>query len=651
MCHSEDEEITETVVEEKLGKKKGGRAKKEIQPGEDPTPLPTVWFGTKKKLNGRPQARINESTGEIDVLSLALHSGISSDEDLTAFMNEDVLNELEEVMKTAAAHNKKVVVNENGTLITRYFTEDTQLPKVKDPRVDYKPSLDKYPRWVVRTDLMLVLCCLLDDRQRQSCHQGTRSGYMVSFRGVRRDLPTIYLPEIESAEREVFISQSIVLTREILYIRKVLFKNAGETIQGLVAKNTGSEDALTRQQYEFNVKMDQYNKERGTMTAEILDLRASCARDLSTEKKFSVLASEESLARIALHTECFENILHTTRRLATALARQRIAAKPVVVAPEPRLPDDIESLRTELEDARLEIARLKDDARGKAVPKPKAHRKFKDPDIHLATETDIKSSVRAHMSMGGSSSRGGTPMSGISSVITRATRRVGVAAPGSQSMAEIRQKEEQEFEVARRLKTLSRSRELDLCNAESASEQLAEVIEALSSNLTRVSLTIDDVAIRRTAILNHMRSLAMNSRGIISIIRERPYLLSLARRMNHERRPVVQLNPLRALINVSAANLKALQEIEKITLESVGGTFDVMSLEEAAAAALQDDEEWMGETELEPPTMTPRPEAPLLYRSSPRGHQVLTRTTLIHHDQMTSTAPLRTGKAASIDSS
>ena len=170
-----------------------------------------------------------------------------------------------------------------------------------------------------------------------------------------------------------------------------------------------------------------------------------------------------------------------------------------------------------------------------------------------------------------------------------------------------------------------------MAKAEIASAELIEVIEALSTILTKAALTIEDIASRRRMTVNHMRSLTLHGRNITAIVQERPYLLSLARRMNQERSPIVNLGPMRSLINVALRNVQILQDIDKITIDSEGGSFTVMSLEEAAHIGRLHDEAWIPPTDLieEPiipvPMLVPRPREvsppPTANRASLRGER------------------------------
>ncbi len=561
-------------------KKSGGRVKISAQ-DEDPT----VWFGRKQKINGRSQIYVNEATDETDVLSLAIHSGISSDEELSTFMLlETTLGTLAAAAKSAMAHSSKISANPDGSIVTRYYTPTTPPPGMPDPRISYRPSPeDKPARWAVKGFLISIICSLLDDSQRlkiiaRASSAGPEAAegilnacpMMVTFRGQRRDLSSIPMSEIELAENEVMTTQG-VLTRDVVSIRKMLHSNCERM---LMLMSTKMRDIEGNAHAEQMLRVAQVAELEGTLDREIAarshEISAFRAERAITQQQFRALMvfrDAESHARQHIISVFHEGIASMMWKVSQF---RRFIIPPAVVESTPIIEaSEVATVRQQLEDMKLEVARLKEDARSSVVPKPKTRRKTRDPDLHLATETEIKLAVKSR-----STGNLSTPMSSPASTFSR--RRAGSA-----SILE----EEKELDVARKLRSLSRSREQDICDVEAASEQLTDVIESLSSMMTKVELTIEDVATRRTMILNRMRSLSMHSRSIASIIRERPYLLNLARRMNHERRPIVQLPPLRAIINVAAGNLKALQHIETITLESMGGLFEVMSLAEAAASA------------------------------------------------------------------
>lgn len=642
-------------------------------PVAQPDPeFPPEWFGKTAKLIGRDKVRVNHATDEFDVLSLAIHNGIATDEDVSKFiLNNAILTALATATKAALSHSKKNVGNSDGTIITRYYADSsTEPPEDPDSRVAYHPAPEEKPsRWAIRSFLVTTICALLDENQRarvlvgvdvRATDTGETSGAvtsgstMVTFKGQRRDLGSIPISEIEAAESDIMTSKAMNLMRELVCIRKMLQANCEKGIALLCAKVREAEGIACAEQM---LRRKEVAEITASSDAEIASLKAARALDVTTTKaahsriidvnrERNILWRSEDIARDNIATAYYEAVNNTLWKLTQQALRQRVLPPAPVVLPIASADLTIEQrLTIELEDAKLEITRLKDDSRAKIVPKPKAHRKAKDPDLHMATETDIKNSVRAHIAstFGGIAGQRGGIATPVSSVATRARKRAGLPeyglSPSSgapMTASEIKLMEERELEAARELKRLSRLRELDLCNAESSSDQLVEVVEALSRLLTSVGATIDDVASRRTSILNHMRSLSMHSRSITSLIRDHPYLLSLARRMNHERRPVVVMAPMRALINVAATNLQAIKNVEAITLESVGGVYNVMSLEEAAASAAgRAEEAWVPDTAVHVPFdhesaafSTPKIAPPVVDRSAPK---LLTCATLHRH--------------------
>lgn len=593
------------------GKKKVGRPRTK--------PLPTDWFGRDKKVGGRLHIS-NYGTNEIDVLSLAKASGITTDTELTKFMlRPEVIQTIASLHETAMRFSKKANQNpEDRTVVTRYYRRG-EVPEFakRIPIIRCEESPGEV-RWGIRAHLVVGLCNLLD--RTQIGVEGRP--IMVSFREKRQDLNDITSQAIRDAENEVFVGRG-TLAKDLLVIRAMLQANMERGMMEMMSTNRDLEGKLIA---EKALRAEQISQK----DLEIEALRVANKRTSDAEKaelayiaanigKIIDLNDEYHAGVRAIESDYLSHIVRMTWRLALAQSR----TKPDIVSrsPERILVDDTTDLRRELEDAKLEIARLKDDVRAKAIPKPKVHKKPKDPDIHLATETDMKSSVKAYLS---SRSEGfGTPISRTSTVASRARKATGVPEPSPISMVERKLAEERELEEARKLRTLSRLREEDLCYAEQGSEQLIDVIDALSSLLTKVNLTIEDVSTRKTDILNRMRSLALHGRSITAIIRERPYLLPLARRMNHERRPLVKLNSIRALVNVAETNLKTLREIENITLDSVGGTVDVMSLEEAAESAVPVTDEHV--------LVLAAPDSTSRTSRSPGNGEVLTKANLTKH--------------------
>ncbi len=591
------------------------------------------WVIRKQKVNGRPGICVNEATNEVDILSLAIHSGISTDESLSEFMLRATTLDF---LESAVTRSTKIEKNADGTIVTRYYTSGAEIPTKSDTRISYKqPVDDKTCRWAVPGHLVATICSLLDDTQRERVlvdqdeeipvtSTSSVEGTMVTFRGKRTSLFTIPMREIEAAEQEILTSHAISLMRELICIRRIHHMNCEKGVMNLNAKMRDLEGSLRAEKMVRERETAVLKTEITGRNLEIANVKIECDKLIGINHSRDVLQIEECMARQSLITTYNESVMDLEWRLVRCLTKHVILRPPclAVVLQREEVPvvAGIEDLRQELEDSKLEIARLKNDARGKAVPKPKAHRKTKDPDIHLATETEIKNSVKTHLSLHGrriSGSAASVASSVGSAFAARARKRVGTDV----STSELKEIEEREIEAGRKLKTLSRLREQDLCNVESESEQLIEVIEALSSLLTRVTLTIEDVSSRKVTILNHMRSLALHSRGITSLVRERTYLVSLARQMNRERRPIVNLGSLRALINVASLNFKHLKEIESITLESIGGAVEVMSLEEAASTILED-EPW------EEVITVPNESSPYLQP------KVLTRATLRRYDAM-----------------
>lgn len=640
-----------------------GKRKPRVKPS---APATDAWFSRLMKVAGRTKVAVNDATEETDVLSLAIHSGISTDEAVGDFIKQPaVLARIASAFSSATTHNPSLAHNADGSIVTRYDNTDATF----DPRIGVQPlPTAKGPaRWAVRNYLVPTVCSLLDENERArslldvevrdvpmeggrgvtlTADIVTSGSSMVTFRDQRRDLFSIPILDIEEAETDIMTTHKYILMRELICIRRMLHTNSERAVAVLSGKMREAEGTV-RAEKELRVK--DVAAIRSAKDKEIADITSAHAMEVATltwsreciKARATVCLEEEASRRVQISAYCDEVVRLASRMTGLAL-RQRAQPAPLVVTTPASAgdlvgDDELSRLKIELEDAKLEITRLKDDSRAKLVPKPKAHRKSKDPDLHLATETDIKNTVRAHMSSayGSSGSRLGTPTSSVgSNVLQRARRRAGMPAAspesGSQMVSpmELSMREAREVEAARQLKSLSRSREQDLCNAESASEQLAEVVESLSAFLTRVSLTIEDVSNRRTTVFTHLRALAMHSRGIASIIRERPHLLDLARRMNHERKPVVVLTPLRALINVASDHLKGLRLIESITLESVGGVYSAMSLEDAAALATAEtlgDVAWR--TEEVPLTPVARPAVMAASAAAPR---ILTRATLRH---------------------
>lgn len=617
---------------------------------------PTTWFGHKQKIQGRPNIFSNNDTNEVDILSISYHSGIMTDEDLTSFlMDERTLKTLDLANKSISARSKTPL---KAAVITRYYSSDSSLPEHQDPRILYTPSPPEMSsRWAIVGPLVPTICTILDNPHARE-HQTARespfgpSAIMVTFRSQRRDITSISSEELEIAEVEVMTTHSISMMRDLINIKRVMIHNMDKTMLGLFSKLEAADAGVEGYKKRIENHGDELSRIKREYSQEISSIKAENEeRRLVIRHRTNVMStiiSEEYASRLSDMNEYYDEMLGSARCLAQANARTKIGTRerPVPLSsaiPDKPVDETIASLTVQLEDAKLEINRLKDEVRAKAVPKPKVHSKFKDPDIQLATEADIKRSVKAHLSehmMSRGGSLLGTPISSTCSKPKKKTATFSLPLGSTLSTAgviDLRIMEEKEVEAARNLKSISRLREQDLGNAELASEQLIEVVEALSSMLTRVSLTIEDVAMRRTSILNHMRSLSVHSRSIASMIRERPYLLSLARRMNRERRPMVNLTPLRALINVTVDNFKSLQHIESITLDSVGGAFEVISLDEAAEAGLQsikEEESWSG---VIPETVISISSDPQAASTSPG--RVLTRATLRRHTMDISRPP------------
>lgn len=689
-----------------------------------PTELPSApaiapWFFRRTNINGRSRVYVNDATEETDVLSLAIHSGIATDEALTIFMQRpEILTSLATATTAVLAHTAKIVGNPDGIIVRRYYTtaDGAVEPISVDPRIGYQPAPDDRPaRWAVRGFLVGHLCTLLDENQRtqilvdvgprvsasasaDSDRPATSAGVisasgasMTTFRGQRRNLLDIPISEIEAAERDIQTTSSMTLARELIYIRRALHTNCEKAVV-LMCGRVRDAEGVARAESILRIKdVSAVTSSRDQEIASLVSSRAmdiaaiTVSRDHGIEsiRTRSILRADEEASRLNLVTEYLEGMIRMTWRLALFGIKQRVVqvaaadtAAVELVAATGSSEETISRLKEELEDANLEIARLKDDSRGKLVPRPKVHHKPKNPDLRLATDAEIARGVKNFLATS-QCGKMGTPTSSVGGAMVRARRRGNLPSfeassspmPGmTKSTSELGIVEEREIDAARLLRSLSRLREKDLCDAEATSEQLSDVIEALSTILTRVSLTVDEVASRRSSILNHMRSLAMHSRGITSIIRERPYLLSLARRMNHERKPVVKLAPLRALINVAAANLKALKDVESITLESVGGAFTVMSLEEAVSSsrvAMLEEEAWCEASGADAVIAVPDGDAvSASRRSTPKivntGNIVveksaprpLTRTTLRRHTAvMASSARQGDGNVSGDDSS
>lgn len=568
-------------------------------------PVAAEWFGRTVKMIGRDKIRVNDSTDEADILSLAIHNSIATDEDVSKFvLNDRTLTALTSAAKSSLSRPSKkktpaTATTADDTVVTRYYNDANDLPEEPDPRVAYHPSpADKPCRWAIRNFLVPALCSLLDETQRSRALIGidigpggtdvltTSGATMVTFRNQRRDLTSIPLSEIEAAEEEILSSKSVALMRELVCIRKMLHANCEKGIGILCVKlreaegNAHAEKMLRVK--DIAAKDSEIASAKASRAFEISALLTSHSRLIETIKDRTQLNHLENDTRRELIMIYFDGCLTISRRLTVRL-RQIVPSAVISPAVDylARGGGGIGDQQQELEDARLEIKRLKDDLRTQLVPKPKAHRKVKDPDLHMATDAEIRNAVTDYLStlFGGN---GKTPsVSSSSTVAARANRQVvGVGSSLTVSLGEYNHMKEREIIAARELKRLSRLREVDIGNAESSSDQLIEVVEALSRLLTTVSATVDDVSIRRTTILNHMRSMALHSRGITSLISEHPHLLSLAHRMNRERRALVTLTPMRAIINVANLIVKNLMEAEKITPHE--SSFSVLSLEEAA---------------------------------------------------------------------
>lgn len=558
-----------------------------------------TWFASETRLGGLAKICVNyitENVFEIDVLSVAKHYGIS---DVTEFITSQ---KTQTALRDAFFEKNKKKIIEKAEIIVRYHNCDEESDAISGI-VIYKPLPpgETTPRWCIPGILMKPLQKLLGDYlvdgikdppllppkvekklpPLQDCGKApvVSDCGVITFRSEKRELFSISASELEEAEKEVNFNS---LIDEIFTLRKVMLKN--------------SENALGVLQMKIIELENQIKDEQTSKFVEISELNAqiSALRKLTrqSEHQGKIFFDEEAGRQRILSEYTSELLIIIPRG-----GQQNVEPPPTVMVKTtivsscppllPSLSQSEEILNQKLIDAQLEIERLKKDSKvkfkitstggggsrgGGTGGGGSAAARKKNPDIKIATETDIRNTVKLYMS----SKLGGEKISsskGIPAGFFDALNCGGITIQEKTSF------KDREMAEGRILVSLSRQREEDLCCVETASETLQKFVDNLSSNLTAVLLIIDEIKERRIDIMNKLDVFSFHHKGIVGILKIRPYFLGLARQMNPEKKPLVRFESLRALINVSVAITESLKEIDKIEIKDLNLT----PLEEAAA--------------------------------------------------------------------